>query len=319
MRTHHHLMNVLIFLLIGFLWGLNWPAVKFLLTEIKPLSIRAISFTAAAFVLGIATILLKQPLRLKKDEAAATAIVGVFLIAGFNVLTAFGQLFLEASKAAIIAYTMPTLTAILATIFLRERLEKNVVLALLIAMFGLGILASEDLDLLIKNPIGSVIMLFAALCWAIGNVAMKSKRWSLKPLPLTAWFFAFSSLVTWPLALIWEPLWKQNWPSSHVLATLAYHVLGPMVICYILWSVLVSRLPATVAAVSALTAPVVGVLSSALLLGETLSWQKGIALAAILFSIALTTIIPKRKQTNSATCDQNSSTTDRRAQENADI
>ncbi|MGA0227755.1 MAG: EamA family transporter, partial [Paracoccaceae bacterium] len=73
-------MNVLIFLLIGFLWGLNWPAVKFLLTEIKPLSIRAISFTAAAFVLGIATILLKQPLRLKKDEAAATAIVGVFLI-----------------------------------------------------------------------------------------------------------------------------------------------------------------------------------------------------------------------------------------------
>ncbi|MFZ9021330.1 MAG: DMT family transporter, partial [Paracoccaceae bacterium] len=107
MKTHHHLMNVLIFLLIGVLWGLNWPAVKFLLTEIKPLSIRAISFTAAAFVLGIATILLKQPLRLKKDEAAATAIVGVFLIGGFNVLTAFGQLFLEASKAAIIAYTMP--------------------------------------------------------------------------------------------------------------------------------------------------------------------------------------------------------------------
>ena len=293
MRTHYNLINVLIFLLIGILWGLNWPAVKFLLTEIKPLSIRAISFTAAALVLAIATILLKQPLRLKKNEAAATAIVGVFLIGGFNVLTAFGQLFIEASKAAIIAYTMPPLTAILATVYLRERLEKTVILALLIAMFGLVTLALEDLDLLIKNPIGPIIMLCAALCWAIGNVGMKSRTWSLKPLPLTAWFFAFSSLVTWPLALIWEPLWKQNWPSSQVLATLVYHVLGPMVICYILWSVLVSRLPATVAAVSALTAPVIGVLSSALFLGEAISWQKGIALAAIIFSIALTTVIPK--------------------------
>ena len=295
MRTHYNFINILIFMLIGILWGLNWPAVKFLLTEIKPLSIRAISFTAAALVLAIATILLKQPLRLKKNEAAATAIVGVFLIGGFNVLTAFGQLFIEASKAAIIAYTMPLLTAILATVYLRERLEKTVVLALLIAMFGLGTLALEDLDLLIKNSIGPVIMLCAALCWAIGNVGMKSRTWSLKPLPLTAWFFAFSSLVTWPLALIWEPLWKQNWPSSQVLATLVYHVLGPMVICYILWSVLVSRLPATVAAVSALTAPVIGVLSSALFLGEAISWQKGIALAAIIFSIALTTAIPKSR------------------------
>ena len=187
-------------------------------------------------------------------------------------------------------------------------------------MFGLGILASEDLNSLIKNPIGTVIMLFAALCWAIGNVGMKSKRWSLKPLPLTTWFFAFSSLVTWPLALIWEPLWKQNWPSSHVLATLAYHVLGPMVICYILWSVLVSRLPATVAAVSALTAPVVGVLFIGLAFGRDTILAKGIALAAILFSDCLRQqSIPRGIRPPSARCDQSSSPTDRRAQENADI
>ena len=164
---------------------------------------------------------------------------------------------------------MPPLT-VLATIFLRERLEKNVVLALLIAMFGLGILASEDLNSLIKNPIGTVIMLFAALCWAIGNVGMKSKRWSLKPLPLTAWFFAFSSLVTWPLALIWEPLWKQN--CSHVLAT-SFMYSGQ-------WSFVTSCGPCwfqdfrNCSSRIGTTAPVVGVLSSALLLGETVSWQK---------------------------------------------
>ena len=38
------------------------------------------------------------------------------------------------------------------------------------------ILRAEDLNLLIENPTGPIIMLFSALCWAIGNVGMKSKR-----------------------------------------------------------------------------------------------------------------------------------------------
>lgn len=54
---------------------------------------------------------------MRKDEAATTAIVGIFLIFGFNVLAAFGQTFVEASNAAIVAYIMPPLTLILATIY----------------------------------------------------------------------------------------------------------------------------------------------------------------------------------------------------------
>jgi drug/metabolite transporter (DMT)-like permease len=293
------LINIATFLLIGVLWGLNWPAVKFLLTEIPPLTLRAVSFTAAASILAVVVTIIKQPLRLKKDEALATSIVGVFLIFGFNVLTAFGQIFLESSKAAIIAYTMPSLTAVLATFYLRERLGTRVVIALLVAMSGLAFLASENLTSLIENPFGPVIMIFAALSWALGNVGLKSRKWRLQPLPLTVWFFAFSSLATWPLVFIWEPIWQQNLPSLQVLATLTFHILGPMIICYILWAVLVARLPAAIAAISALTAPVVGVLSSIFLLNDVMTWQKSAALAAIIFSIVVTTMQTVKKRTNS--------------------
>ena len=292
-------INLATFLLIGVLWGLNWPAVKFLLTEIPPLTLRAVSFTAAASILAVVVTIIKQPLRLKKDEALATSIVGVFLIFGFNVLTAFGQIFLESSKAAIIAYTMPSLTAVLATFYLRERLGTRVVIALLVAMSGLAFLASENLTSLIENPFGPVIMIFAALSWALGNVGLKSRKWRLQPLPLTVWFFAFSSLATWPLVFIWEPIWQQNLPSLQVLATLTFHILGPMIICYILWAVLVARLPAAIAAISALTAPVVGVLSSIFLLNDVMTWQKSAALAAIIFSIVVTTMQTVKKRTNS--------------------
>ena len=292
-------INIATFLLIGVLWGLNWPAVKFLLTEIPPLTLRAVSFTAAASILAVVVTIIKQPLRLKKDEALATSIVGVFLIFGFNVLTAFGQIFLESSKAAIIAYTMPSLTAVLATFYLRERLGTRVVIALLVAMSGLAFLASENLTSLIENPFGPVIMIFAALSWALGNVGLKSRKWRLQPLPLTVWFFAFSSLATWPLVFIWEPIWQQNLPSLQVLATLTFHILGPMIICYILWAVLVARLPAAIVAISALTAPVVGVLSSIFLLNDVMTWQKSAALAAIIFSIVVTTMQTVKKRTNS--------------------
>jgi drug/metabolite transporter (DMT)-like permease len=290
-------LDLLAFLLIGVLWGLNWPAVKFMLTEMPPLTIRAVSFTSAALILAVIVTLLKQPLRLRISEAIPVATVGIFLICGFNVLTSFGQVLLETSKAAIIAYTMPSLTALLAAIYLGERVGIRLVLALTIAMAGLGILASENLHSLIEQPIGPAIMMLAALSWAIGTVALKSRTWRLPPLSLTVWFFAFSSLAVWPLVLVVEPPWEQNWPSMPVVATLAFHILGPAILCYVLWTVLVARLPATIVAISALTAPVVGVLSSVLFLGDIMNWQKGLALTAIILSITATLYQP-RKPTN---------------------
>ena len=82
-----------------------------------------------------------------------------------------------------------------------------------------------------------------------------------------------------------------------MLATLAFHILGPAILCYVLWTVMVARLPATIVAISALTAPVVGVLSSVLFLGDVMTWQKGLALTAIILSITATLYQP-RKPTN---------------------
>ena len=158
------------------------------------MTIRAVSFTSAALILAVIVTFLKQPLRLRRSEAIPVATVGIFLICGFNVLTSFGQVLIETSKAAIIAYTMPSLTALLAAIYLGERVGMRLVLALTIAMIGLAILASENLLSLAEQPIGPAIMMLAALSWATGTVGLKSRTWRLPPLPLTVWFFAFSSL-----------------------------------------------------------------------------------------------------------------------------
>jgi drug/metabolite transporter (DMT)-like permease len=274
--------------LVGLLWGLNWPAVKFMMTEIPPLTIRAVAFPLAALLLALITRVMGHPLGVPRDERLPLLVTGVFLIFGFNILTSLGQVLVETSKAAIIAYIMPALTAVLAAVFLGERIGRPVVIALLIGMAGLAVLASENFAALAAAPLGPAIMAGAALSWALGNVAVKMRRWRTPPLVMSVWFFVVSSLLIWPLVLVFEPLSAQHWPGAPVLWTFVYHVLGPMVVCYLLWTILLGRLPATVAAIALLTAPVVGVLSSVLLLGDTLTWQKLLSLLMIILSIAMT-------------------------------
>lgn len=278
--------------LIGLLWGLNWPAVKFMLTEIEPLTIRAVSFPVAALILALIARAMGKDLRVPRREMVPVGIAGFFVIFGFNALTSLGQVLVETSKAAIIAYTMPALTAVLAARFLSDRVDTRVVVALVVGMAGLGVLASENVGALIAEPAGPVIMMLAALSWAIGNVALKSRRWSVSPLVLAVWFFVVSSAFCWPLVLVFEPPWEQSWPSAPVLWTLAFHILGPMVTCYVLWTVLLERLPVTVAAIATLTAPVVGVLSAVVILGDPLTWQKALSLTMIVASIAATLFRP---------------------------
>ncbi len=273
---------------IGILWGLNWPAVKFMLTEMPPLTIRAVAFPLAALSLAVIAWFTGQAMRPSRRDLLPILVTGLLLVFGFNVLTSFGQVVTETSKAAIIAYTMPALTAFLAVIFLGERFGVRLLTALMIGMAALWILASEDFSAVMSGLTGPVIMLLAALSWALGNVALKARKWSLPPLSLTIWFFVVSSLACWPLVLMFEPPWQQSLPSWPILLTMSYHVLGPMVVCYVLWALALSRLSITVAAISTLTAPLVGVSTAMIFLGEPVTWQKVVALLLVVTSIGIT-------------------------------
>jgi len=274
--------------LVGVLWGLNWPAVKFMLREVPPFTLRAAGFTGGAVVLLCLVKALGHRLRPAPGEAVHILAAGLFVLFGFNVSTALGQQLTEASSAAIIAYTMPALTAVLAAIFLRERLTWRRIAAVLIGIMGLAVLASADFEALMAAPAGPLLMLAAALSWSIGNVLVQGRTWSLSPLALTFWFFAVSMTLAWPLALWLEPQGTGAPLSRATWLVFAFHVAGPMATCYFLWAVLLRRLPATVAAISILTAPTVGVVSAILILGEPVSWQKIVALALIVLSIGIT-------------------------------
>lgn len=287
--------TILHVVMVGVLWGLNWPAVKFMLSEIPPFTLRAVAFTFAGLV--VASIVRARGERLSPpaDEWGWLALTSLVYVAGFNILTALGQVLTETSKAAIIAYTMPAMTAGLAALFLGERLDRRRIAALGLGVAGLGALASEDLAALIAAPAGALIMLGAALSWSLGNIAIRSRDWVLPPLSRTAWFFAISAIPAWALALLFEAPFARPVPGAPVLLTMGFHVLGPMVVSYVLFTGLIGRLGASVAALTTLLAPIVGVISSMILLGDPPTWQKALALGLVAASILLT-LAPAREK-----------------------
>ena len=273
---------------VGTFWGLNWPTVKVLLSEIPPITVRAVSLSTAAALLGLALAVLGIRMRPRRDEIGALLLAGLLTVFGFNVLVSYGQTLTETSRAAIIAYAMPALTAMFSVWLLKERLDISRTIALVLAMGGIAVLAGEDLAGLVAEPLGPAIMFVSAISWALGIVATKARAWSIGPAAQAVWFLGASGLACWPLVLVFERPWDLPLPSTPVLWVLAWHILGPMLTCYALWTMLVGRMPASIAAIATLLAPVVAVGSSMALLGDPATVHKIAALALILASIALT-------------------------------
>ena len=275
-------------LVLGVFWGLNWPTVKILLAEIPPFTLRATGLGLGAVGLGIMALVLGQSLRPRRSEILPLLLTGVLSILGFNLMAAFGQLQTATSSAVIIAFTMPMWAALLSAVFLGEALTRNRIVALAIGMAGLLVLVQGDLARFADNPAGPLWMLAAALSWAAGTVALKARHWSIGPIARATWLVGVSV----PFAVAGAALLEVPPAFSDIsqtgLLVLAYHVVFPMIVCHAVWVSLVGRLPASTAAIGTLLIPVVGVFSATLILGDSLTGTKILALVLVLASVTLT-------------------------------
>lgn len=177
---------VSIVITIGILWGLNWPAVKFVLHDVPPWTFRAIAFSCGGIVLGLIARMSGETLVVPPRDRVAITLASLLTVLGFNIFTAFGQLLTETSKAAIIAFTMPMWAAILSAVFLGEKIGVNKGLSLLLGMSGLAVLLVSGGAEYISRPAGFLVMLGAAISWAAGTVLMKAHNWRIAPLARAA-------------------------------------------------------------------------------------------------------------------------------------
>jgi drug/metabolite transporter (DMT)-like permease len=269
------------------LWGSNWPAMKLALREIDPWTFRSLCLVVGgAAVLGLAR-LGRQPLRVPPAERGPLLWAAFFNITAWHLLSAYALRLIPAGRASIVAYTMPLWTVLLARLVLGEPLTGPRWLGLGLGLMGLVALLGGDLGLLGQAPAGTACMLGGALAWAIGTVLLKRRPWTLSTMGMTGWQLVLGAVPLLAGALVlgsWAPLAHLSPPAA---VGVVYAVLVGIVFCHYAWFKVVELLPSGVAAIGTLGIPVVGAVSSALVLGEPLGAREAIALVLVVAGLAV--------------------------------
>jgi drug/metabolite transporter (DMT)-like permease len=250
-------------------WGLNWPMMKLAVQEVPPWTFRALCVTVGGGALLALTRLTGAPVLFPPRHLPGLMLVGLFNVTAWHLLSAYALLHTGGGRAAIVGYTMPIWASMLSVLVLHERIGARQVVALALGMAGLALLLGQDLGRLGAAPIGVLLMLGAALGWATGTILIKRFSWRGMPImALTGWQLLIGGV---PIVIgwwLWEPVPDLTALSLPSAIGLAYAVLVAMIFCQTTYFKIVTLVPANVAAMAVMGVPVVGVLSSAWILGE---------------------------------------------------
>ncbi|MEQ8387540.1 MAG: DMT family transporter [Alphaproteobacteria bacterium] len=287
---HSRAVLIALFVAMILIWGMNWPIMKIGLQSITPLWFAGLRFGLGALSILVLLLVTRRLVWPTRRDLAVVASVGLFQLAGYVGLVNLGLDLVGAARAAVLAYTTPLWVAPGALLFLGEKLDRWALAGLALGLLGLATLFNPlGFDWTDERfALGNGLILVGAFSWALAILHVRGHRWDSSPLQMMFWQMVLASLVLIPLArgLEGEMALAIDW-SAELVVILLYN--GPVATAFCFWvAVTVTRaLPAVTSSLVFMGVPAVGMLGSALLLGETLapSLLAGFALivAGILF------------------------------------
>jgi len=255
-------------LIVVVLWGMNFPATAVALHQFPPILMAALRFGLIAVPALLFVPRPNVPWRL-------IVLIGTGLgLLQFSFLYAGMAAGMPAGLASVVIQASAPLTILFASIGLRERLSRGQLAGVGVSVAGLAAIVWHQGA--VSDMLPALLVLCAAAGWALGNVATRvaaapdafrlTMWWAvIPPIPLALLSFAlegpdrigtaFSTLLT---------------PDAVVpVLGLLYVVVFSSIIAYVIWARLLGRHPSSRVAPFSMLVPVIGMLSSWLLLGET--------------------------------------------------
>lgn len=278
----------LLFGLTILIWGTNWPIMKVGLTLIPPFWFAFLRVGLGCLTLFGALLLTGRLELPKRTDLPVIVSVGFLQIAAFLVIINLAVPAVGAGRSSILAYTTPLWVVPGAILLLGERLRKLKLLGLLLGLVGVAILFNptavdwSDVD----QRRGNLLLMLASLAWAVAILHVRSRRWQGSPLQLAPWQLLFALPILLLGALAFDPPWVPDLDWRLALLLLHNGVLATGLAYWGAFTV-TRALPAMTTSLGFLGVPVIGVLSSALALGEPLTASVASGLLAILLGVAL--------------------------------
>lgn len=275
-------------------WGFNWPMIKLAISGMAPMHFRVLCVGAGAAVLFAMAVLARVSLRVPAGEWGRMWVIALLNITAWNILSVYGVALLASGRAAILGYTMPVWSVVLSTWLLAEPFTRRRALGVTLGMAGMLLLLGAEFHAVQRAPAGALLMVAAAICWAIALVLIRKWPTAMPTTSFTAWQLVLGGAPILAAALFVEdgsfnPFRLAPGPMLGVF----YNMFVAFGFCYWAFTKIARSAPVGVSSLSSLMVPVVGVFSGAAVLGETPRWSDFAALALVVGSVA-TVLIPAR-------------------------
>jgi drug/metabolite transporter (DMT)-like permease len=311
--SRRSLADLGLLILVNAMWGAQFTAYKLVSSDIGPVTVSAWVFLVGGIVL-LPFIVRERRNRmcvqqsdaqktdidrslLSKRNLAGFVAISVFGLVPASAFMAWGVARSTASNSALINLTIPVITALLAVAMLGERMTAARWASLFVSLAGVLILSDFDWRHLALTSntflLGNILVLLSCTCSSLYNVCSKELLRRFSPVEVLTIGYFLAVLVTIPLLCWIEPFSPQSLLHYSPATWIGLLLLGVFVwgLSMVLWMSLLKRLDVSLASISVYLLPFLGVLISAVFLGEKITGMMvlggGVTLTGTIFIVSM--------------------------------
>ena len=288
--------HLLLALAIVAVWGTNFVVIKLSLSAFPPFLFAALRYTFALLPL---VFFIPKP----KVSWVNMCIYGLAVGVGqFGILYFAIDGRISPGLASLVIQTQVFFTIGFAMFFAKERLRTYQMVAVGVAITGLGIIALHtDAN---TTFLGLALVVFCGLSWGVANTVSR-RAGSINMLAYVVWASAFAIPPLFAISFLfeggWEPM-RASLTSAPMGAWVGvlWQSWGNTLFGYAAWGWLLSKHPAALVAPTPLLVPIFGMGASAYFLGEPLPpWKMeaaGLVIAGLMVNLFWPSIALKLKR-----------------------
>lgn len=273
-------------------WGVGFPIAKIGVEVIHPFSFAFIRFLLVSifFVLFFRLSPFNLALKLKDNfnTIFLMALSGILL---YGVFFLFALRFTKASDVSLISGANPIITAIVAYLFLKERTGSLGIAGIALSFIGVAFIVSNGSLKTFFNlefNIGDLFMLIATTMWAFYSVITKKALLRLDIFEAVCLTSFLGALMFLPLAVVFgDLLGFREYPLRGWLSIL-YMVFFSTIFAFSAWYKGIEQIGAARSSVFVNLVPVFGVITSVILLKESLRLSEAIGGMLVITGVILT-------------------------------
>ncbi len=273
------------------IWGLNYALVKFSLKEIPPMPFNGLRLPLAALILVIWLLVVEGNLKVKKEHLLRIILLSIGGYTIYQYVFIYGINYTTASNTAVIFASAPIMITLLSAFFKHEKIKALGGIGIILGFVGVYLIISGNsgaFNLSSQTLKGNLFILLAVFLWALYSVSAAPLLKVYSPLKFTTLTTAIGSILFFPFSI--PGLKTLDFPGISFKAWFCLIFSGAMALAVglIIWFFSVQRVGNSQTAVYSNLSPVFGVISTWLVLSETLHFNLIIGAVIILIGIFFT-------------------------------